>query len=85
MALEWLTELASNRGTEGAKMLKLIGNVLMWTSILIAVCGVVYYYWIGTQDMLPVYLAAGIMVLAGAGARYVGANADKLRIEINSD
>jgi hypothetical protein len=67
---------------EGAKMLKLIGNVLMWASILIAVSGIACYYWIGTQDMLPVYVAAGIMVLAGVTARYVGAN--NLRIEINS-
>ena len=66
-------------------MLKLIGNVLMGASTLIAISGIAYYYWIGTQDMLPVYVAASIMVLAGAAARYVGANADKLRIEINSD
>ena len=66
-------------------MLKLIGNALMWSSILIAISGITYYYWIGTQDMLPVYVAAGIMVLAGAAARYVGAHANNLRIDLNSD
>jgi hypothetical protein len=55
-------------------MLKLIGNVLMWASILIAMTGIAYYYWIGTEDMFAVYVAAGLMVLAGVGARYVGAN-----------
>jgi hypothetical protein len=62
-------------------MLKLIGNVLMWASILIAISGIGYYYWIGTQDMLPVCVAAGIMALAGVGARYVGANATNLRFD----
>lgn len=52
-------------------MLKLIGNDLMWASILIAISGIAYYYLVGTQDMLPVYVAAGIMVLAGVSARYV--------------
>jgi hypothetical protein len=46
-------------------MLKLIGNVLFWASIVIAISGIAYYYWIGTPDMLAVYVAAGIMVLAG--------------------
>jgi hypothetical protein len=55
-------------------MLKLIGNVLMWVSIFIAISGIAYYYWMGTEDMAAVYVAAGIMVLAGVGARYVGAN-----------
>jgi hypothetical protein len=64
-------------------MLKLIGNVLFWVSILIAISGIVYYYWIGTQDMFAVCVAAGLMVFAGACARYVGAN--NIRIEINSD
>jgi hypothetical protein len=64
-------------------MLKLIGNVLVWASILIAISGIAYYYWIGTQNMFPVYVAAGIMVLAGVGARYVGAN--NLRIDLNLD
>ena len=64
-------------------MLKLIGNVLMLASILIAISGIAYYYWVGTQDMLPVYVAAGIMVLAGVSARYVGAN--NIRIDLNSD
>jgi hypothetical protein len=75
--------ISSNRGDRGAKMLKLIGNALFWASILIAISGIAYYYWIGTQDMLALYVAAGIMVLAGVGARYVGAN--NLRIEINSE
>jgi hypothetical protein len=35
-----------------AKMLKLIGNVLFWASIVIAISGIAYYYWIGTQDVL---------------------------------
>jgi hypothetical protein len=64
-------------------MLKLIGNVLMWASILIAISGIAYYYWIGTQDMFPVLVVAGLIVLAGAVARYVGAN--NLRIDLNSD
>jgi hypothetical protein len=64
-------------------MLKLIGNVLMWASILIANSGIAYYYWVGTQDMLSVYVAAGIMVLAGVSARYVGAN--NIRVDLNSD
>jgi hypothetical protein len=38
--------------------------------------GIAYYYWIGTQDMLPVFVAAGIMMLAGAAAGYVGANTE---------
>jgi hypothetical protein len=64
-------------------MLKLIGNVLMWASILIAISGIAYYYWIGTQDMFRVLVVAGLIVLAGAVARYVGAN--NLRIDLNSD
>ena len=64
-------------------MLKLIGNVLMWASILIAISGTAWYYWIGTQDMFPVLVVAGLIVLAGAVARYVGAN--NLRIDLNSD
>ena len=55
-------------------MLELIGNVLTWASILIAISGIVYYYWIRTQDMLPVCVAAGLIVLAGVAARYVGSN-----------
>jgi hypothetical protein len=39
-----------------------------------AMTGIAYYYWIGTEDMFAVYVAAGLMVLAGVGARYVGAN-----------
>jgi hypothetical protein len=35
-------------------MLKLIGNVLMWLSILIAISGIAYYYWMGTEDMAAV-------------------------------
>ena len=62
-------------------MLKLIGNVLTWASILIGISGIVYYYWIKTQDMLPVCVAAGLMVFAGAAARYVGANANNLRFD----
>ena len=62
-------------------MLKLIGNVLFCASILIAISGIAYYYWIGTQDMLAVCVAAGIMVLAGACARYVGANNVRIEIE----
>jgi len=64
-------------------MLKLIGNVLMWASILIAISGTACYYWIGTQDMFPVLVVAGLIVLAGAVAHYVGAN--NLRIDLNSD
>jgi hypothetical protein len=64
-------------------MLKLIGNALMWASIVIAISGIVYYYWIGTQDMFPVLLVAGLIVLLGAVARYVGAN--NIHVEINSD
>ena len=64
-------------------MLKLIGNTLMWASILIAISGIAYYYWIGTQDMFAVCVAAGLIVLAGAAARYVGAN--NLRFDLNSD
>jgi hypothetical protein len=63
------------------RILKLIGNALFWASIVIAIGGIAYYYWIGTQDMLPVYVAAGIGVLAGAMARYVGANANNLRFD----
>jgi hypothetical protein len=55
----------------------------MWASILIAISGIAYYYWIGTQDMFPVLVVAGLIVLAGAVARYVGAN--NLRIDLNSD
>ena len=44
-------------------MLKLIGNVLMWLSILIAISGIAYYYWMGTEDMAALYVAAGIMCL----------------------
>ena len=62
-------------------MLKLIGNVLFCASILIAISGIAYYYWIGTQDMLAVCVAAGIMVLTGACARYVGANNVRIEIE----
>jgi hypothetical protein len=62
-------------------MLKLIGNVLFWASILIAISGIAYYYWLGTQDMFAVCVAAGIMVLAGVCARYVGANANNLRFD----
>ena len=47
-------------------MLKLIGNVLFWVSILIAISGIVYYYWIGTQDMFAVCVAAGLMVFASS-------------------
>jgi hypothetical protein len=75
--------ISSNRGDRGAKMLKLTGNVLFWASILIAISGIAYYYWMGTQDMFAVCVAAGLMVFAGAAARYVGAN--NLRIEINSE
>ena len=64
-------------------MLKLIGNVLMWASILIAISGTAYYYWIGTQDMFPVLVVAGLIVLLGAVARWVGVN--NIRVEINSD
>jgi hypothetical protein len=73
--------ISSNRGDRGAEMLKLIGNVLFWASIVIAISGIAYYYWIGTPDMLAVYVAAGIMVLAGVCARYVGANANNLRFD----
>jgi hypothetical protein len=66
---------------ERAKMLKLIGNALMWASIDIAISGIAYSYWIGTQDMFPVYVAAGIGVFAGTLARYVGANAHNLRFD----
>ena len=62
-------------------MLKLIGNLLFWASILIAISGIAYYYWIGTEDMFGVCVAAGIMVFAGALARYVGANAPNLRFD----
>jgi hypothetical protein len=55
----------------------------MWLSILIAISGIAYYYWMGTEDMAAVYVAAGIMVLVGVGARYVGAN--NLRVNLNSD
>ncbi|MGB6286359.1 MAG: hypothetical protein WBG18_18415 [Xanthobacteraceae bacterium] len=55
----------------------------VWLSILIPISGIAYYYWMGTEDMAAVYVAAGIMVLAGVGARYVGAN--NLRIDLNSD
>jgi hypothetical protein len=64
-------------------MLKLIGNALMWASIVIAITGIAYYYWIGTQDMFPVLVVAGLFVLLGAVARWVGVN--NPRIEINSD
>jgi hypothetical protein len=60
-------------------MLKLIGYFLMWAGILIAISGTAYY-WIGTEDMVAVCVAAGLMVLAGMAARYVGANANNLRI-----
>ena len=46
---------------------------------------IAYYYWIGTQDMLPVFVAAGTMMLAGAAAGYVGGNTENLRIDLNSD
>lgn len=75
--------ISSNRGDRGAEMLKLIGNVLFWASIVIAISGIAYYYWMGTEDMAAVYVAAGIMVLVGLGARYVGAN--NLRVDLNSD
>jgi hypothetical protein len=75
--------ISFNRGDRGAKMLKLIGNILFWASILIAISGIAYYYWIGTQDMFAVCVAAGLMVFAGAAARYVGTK--NLRIEINSE
>ena len=39
----------------------------VWLSILIAISGIAYYYWMGTEDMAAVYVAAGIMVLAGVG------------------
>ena len=35
--------------------------------------------------MLPVFVAAGTMMLAGAAAGYVGANTENLRIDLNSD
>ena len=64
-------------------MLKLIGNVLMWASILIAISGTACYYWIGTQDMFAVLVVAGLIVILGAVARWVGVN--NPRVEINSD
>lgn len=64
-------------------MLKLIGNALMWASIVIAISGIAYYHWIGTQDMFPVLVVAGLIVLLGAVARWVGVN--NIRVEINSD
>jgi hypothetical protein len=66
-----------------AKMLRLIGNALWWASIVIAISGIAYYYWIGTQDMFPVLVVAGLIVLLGAVARWVGVN--NIRVEINSD
>ena len=36
----------------------------VWLSILIPISGIAYYYWMGTEDMAAVYVAAGIMVLA---------------------
>ena len=64
-------------------MLKLTGNALMWASIVIAISGIAYYYWIGTQDMFPVLVVAGLIVLLGAVAHWVGVN--NPRVEINSD
>jgi hypothetical protein len=55
----------------------------VWLSILITISGIAYYYWMGTEDMAAAYVAAGIMVLVGVGARYVGAN--NLRVDLNSD
>jgi hypothetical protein len=66
-----------------AKILKLIGNALMWASIVIAISGIAYYYWIGTQDMFAVLVVAGLIVILGAVARWVGVN--NPRVEINSD
>jgi hypothetical protein len=66
-----------------AKMLKLIGNALWCASIVIAISGIAYYYWIGTQDMFPVLVVAGLIVVLGAVARWVGVN--NIRVEINSE
>jgi len=35
--------------------------------------------------MLPVFVAAGTMMLAGAAAGYVGGNTENLRTDLNSD
>jgi hypothetical protein len=38
----------------------------MWVSIPIAISGIAYYYWMGTEDMAAVYVAAGSFALGSA-------------------